>query len=232
MRANWPQPIRVSTRIVTAIRPALHHEELEEVGDQHGEHAAQHRVDRTQHQQHGHHQEDVAVEVVQVEAAHQHQELAGDAEEDPHVQQPAEHDHHAGRPADAGSVALLEQFGNSHHAGLAERLDAEPRDADEEHRQGHEDAGRSPGEAVLISGLGGVHAGDDAELRGRQRGDAQIDVHLPAGHQEVFHLADVPADHDAGDHRGHQVDRHDAAVDRPRKVRSHHLHPIRKTKGL
>ena len=169
--------------------------------------------------QHGHHDHHVAFQVAQVEAADEHQELAGDAEENAHVQQPAEHDHHSGRPADARAKAFFEQLGDGHHSGIAERIDAEAGAAHEKHGQGHEHARHSPRKSVLVAIFRRIHAGDDAKLGGRQRGDAQVHVHLAAGHQKMLDLAHVAADHDAGDHRGHQVQAHNAAVDRPGEVR-------------
>ena len=90
---------------------------------------------------------------------------------------------------------------------------------------GVEDARHGAGEALVVAVLGGVHAGDDAELGGRQRGDAQIDVHLAAGDEEVVDLGHVAADHDAGDHRHQEIDPDDGAVDRPGEVRRHSSGP-------
>ena len=104
--------------------------------------------------------------------------------------------------------------GNRHHAGIAQRLDAESGDADDQHRQRLEYAGRGAGEPVLVARLRGVHAGDDAELGGGQRRDAEIDVHLAAGDEEVFHLADAAPHHEAGGHGCDQVQAHDRAVER------------------
>ena len=75
--------------------------------------------------------------------ADQHQELAAGAQKDAHVEQAAEHDHDAGRPADARPKLLLEQLRDRHDAGVAQGLDAEAGEADDEHRQ----AIRMPGVA-------------------------------------------------------------------------------------
>ena len=120
-----------------------------------------------------------------------------------------------------GPYALFQQLGNGHHAGVAERLNAKAGDADKEHRQAHENAWHRAGKAVLVAVFGRIHAGDDAELGGRQGGDSQEDVHFAAGDEEVLDLAHVFADHDAGDHRRHQVHAHDRSVDSPREAVLH-----------
>jgi len=63
--------------------------------------------------------------------------------------------------------------------------------------------------------LRGVHAGHDPELGGGERGDAEMDVHLPAGDEEGLDLTHVFADHDACDHGHQEVDSDDAAVQKP-----------------
>ena len=118
-----------------------------------------------------------------------------------------------------GPKRLLEQLGNRDHARIAQRLDAEAGQTDHEHRHRLADARRRAGKAVLVARLGRVHAGDDAELGRRQRGDAEKDVHLAAGDEKVLDLADVLADEDARRHRGEQVEADDRTVDPGRKVR-------------
>ena len=144
-------------------------------------------------------------QVGQIEAADQHQELAGNAEKHTHVQQAAQHDHHAGRPANAGTISLSNSSGMvitpAWRSGLTQKPVVPTKNI-----ASVEDAGRCAGKAVLVAILGRIHAGDDAELGGGQRGDSQVDVHFSAGHQEMFHLADVLTNHDAGHHGDQQID--------------------------
>ena len=70
--------------------------------------------------------------------------------------------------------------------------------ADEEHGERHEESRCRAGEAQVEAVLRGVHAGDDAELGGREARDAEVDVHLAPGDQEVVHPADVLAHPEAG----------------------------------
>ncbi len=84
--------------------------------------------------------------------------------------------------------------------------------AHEEHRREGQQARDGPGEPFVEAVLGGVHARHDAELGGRERGDAQVDVHLPSRDDEVLDPADVSANRHAGDHRDQEVDSDDAAV--------------------
>ena len=197
-----------------------HHHELQEVGHQHREHAPQHRVDGDQQEQRRHRD----LEQVRGHPAtgarggartrHLQQELAARPQEHAHVQQAAEHDDHAGGPAHARAEALLEELGQRGDARLAQRPHAEAGQADDEHRRRLQQAGNRAGEAVEEAVLRRVHAGDDAELGGGQAGDAQVDVDLAAGQQEVLDAPHVPPHRKPGEHRAQQVEADDGAVDR------------------
>ena len=65
----------------------------------------------------------------------------------------------------------------------------------------------------------------DAELSGGKGGDAEIDVHFAAGDNEVFDLADIFANHDAGDHRGKEIKSYDTTVHQPGEM-SHENTPL------
>ena len=89
-----------------------HHHELQEIGDQHRQHAADDRIAGDAQQQKRHRD----FEMFAIEPAHDHQKVSPRAQKDPHVQQPAQHDHQPAPPADARAESLLEQLGDRQDA--------------------------------------------------------------------------------------------------------------------
>lgn len=66
-------------------------------------------------------------------------------------------------------------------------------DADHEHRHGLAYSWQRTGKAVNVTGLSGIHAGDNAEFGSRQRCDSMVDVHLATRDEKIFYPADVLA---------------------------------------
>src|SRR5439155_4658806 len=114
-----------------------HDDELQEVGDEHGEHPAEDSVNRDADEQRGHGD----FEIFHVEPAHEHEKLAARPQEHAHVEQATQDNDYASRPANARTEAFLEHFRDGHRAGITQRFDAEAGQADESHGDGLADAG-------------------------------------------------------------------------------------------
>ena len=141
-------------------QPDTHHDELQKIGDQHREHPPDDGIDRHHQQQSGHGDHQVTL----VHTADEYQKLAADPQKHPHVQQSTQYNHHTRQPADKLTKPNFEQFRDRHDSRVSQRLHAKPGDADDEHRQGLQDARCRPGKPKFITRLGRIHAGDDAKL--------------------------------------------------------------------
>ena len=67
--------------------------------------------------------------------------------------------------------------------------------------------------ASMYHGRISYPAGDRGE-----GGDAEIDIHLPAGHEEVLHFPHIAPHHHTRDHGQQEVKAHDAPVIQPMKM--------------
>ena len=186
-----------------------HDDELKEVRHQHREHTAEDRVDRDEEEEDAHHED----EVIRIPPTDRTEKVTADLEEDPHIKQSTEDDDDAGEPADPFAEAILKKLRQRHRTGGPERLHAEAGEANHEHGEGLADPGSGSGEALCVTRLSGIHAGDDPELGRRERGDPEVEIHLAPGDEEMLDLRDVAPHPDPGDHRAEQIKPDDAAVD-------------------
>jgi len=105
-----------------------------------------------------------------------------------------------------------------HCTSLTERLDAKACHPDQGHRHRLADARHRAAETLRVARLRGVHAGDDAKLRRRERSDAEMEVHLATGDEVILQFAHIATHRDPRSHRHEQIKPHDAAIEQPVKM--------------
>jgi len=150
--------------------------------------------------------------------------------EDAH-QKAAHHGSPCRKASASASEVLFKHLRQCHRPVLAQWLDAKARLSDQSHGHRLADAGHRATETLRVARLRRVHAGDDAKLRCRERGNVEMKVHFPSCDQVILPFSHIATHGEARSHRHQQMKPHDAAIEQPAKMGARRLRKRREHKN-
>ena len=160
---------------------------MNEVGNDHGHHSADDRIDEFQQQNCRHDRNEVAA----VDAAHDGQEFAFDLEEHAHVEDAPDRNQDPGKKAQPAAVFALEVLRHGHQPQRTKTLDDQTRTPHDDHDESGNQRRSKGGEAILVAQFAVVHERDRADLGGRKRRNACIRPEFSSGNEVVGYVANV-----------------------------------------